>query len=833
MSTASLPRYHANVGVQRGLGLLTVALCVCLAALASLGFGRSSPVTPVWIANAVALVFVLKAQRKRRIETLAGCLIGYMTADQLFGVPLPINLVLPVCNTLEVALCAGLMQAWGDPIPDFTRRRNLLVFLASTALCASLGAGLAWLVMAGLAKGLLSPLNLAVRALGDAVGLVMVTPMLLTWPEVRAQLLGRTVTLKRLTPLAVLALATAAVFEQRVYPLAFVILPIWAAAAAELEFLGLAAGALIVGGLSIGLTSIGRGPFVLLTANPARQILLLQIYIAFSTVVLLEFTAVVIQRRRLTQSLNAMTHEAELRRARAVEDSRRAQMAEAVAGLGYWRMDVKTGVIDWSPQIYKLFGLPKSVAPQRERLMERIHPDDAADWRAKMAQVLATGEPQLQEARIITLDGRVRIIRGWSTVERDAANDSSAVLYVLMDITEQRQVESELRQARDAAEQAAVVKSEFLANMSHELRTPLTSIIGFTALAASEPDMPGKVRHYIDRVAIASKALLTLVNDVLDFSKLEAGEIRLEPRPIDMAGLAADAMALFSELAAEKGIALTLDLDPQLPAAILADSDRLRQVLLNLLGNAVKFTTEGRVTLQVGFDKAEETLTVSVIDTGPGIGADRCSQLFQRFSQIDGSSTRNFGGTGLGLAICKGLVEAMGGVIGVDTEEGRGSRFWFSLPTTAVDPASAASAGGAVAAMNLGNRFLVVDDNRANRDLVRAILATLGADIVEACDGLEGVNAAMELPFDVILMDMRMPVLSGPEAVAEIRKGGPNAATPIIAFSASAEAGQMQELRRLGFDGCLPKPFTLIDLIHAVETALTSTEPPLGMIDNG
>jgi CheY-like chemotaxis protein len=383
-------------------------------------------------------------------------------------------------------------------------------------------------------------------------------------------------------------------------------------------------------------------------------------------------------------------------------------------------------------------------------------------------------------------------------------------------------VESELRQARDAAEQAAVVKAEFLANMSHELRTPLTSILGFTALASAESEMPETVRHYIERVTNASKALLTLVNDVLDFSKLEAGEIRLEPRPVEMEALAREVLALFGEQAAAKGLSLELDLADGIPPAVAVDADRLRQVLINLMGNAVKFTAHGGVTLQIGYDSDAELLSAAVQDSGPGIEAGRRSQLFQRFSQVDGSSTRTFGGTGLGLAICKGLIEAMGGEIGVDTEIGRGSRFWFEVPTHAVDPVEAATASASVAALSLGNRFLVVDDNRANRDLVRAILTTLGAEIVEASDGHEGVKAAMELPFDVILMDMRMPGLSGPEAVAEIRRGGPNAACPIIAFSASADQGQLEQLRQLGFDGCLAKPFTLTDLIQAVEMAIAS-----------
>ncbi len=175
----------------------------------------------------------------------------------------------------------------------------------------------------------------------------------------------------------------------------------------------------------------------------------------------------------------------------------------------------------------------------------------------------------------------------------------------------------------------------------------------------------------------------------------------------------------------------------------------------------------------------------------------------------------------------------MEGQIGVETSEGQGSRFWFEVPATAVDPVQAADASATVAALSLGNRFLVVDDNRANRDLVRAILASLGAEIVEAADGLEGVKAAMELPFDVILMDMRMPGMNGEEAVAEIRRGGPNAGCPIIAFSASADPGQMDHLRRLGFDSCLPKPFTLPDLIQAVQTALAMDPAMPGIEHHG
>ena len=812
------PSTSRAVLARMGRFALTAA-GVCLAALASRSFAQGAPVAPVWIADAVTLAAVLKAQPGRRVEAVIAGFLGAAAANFLTGVDLLLAASLPALNALGVALCAALILSRVQGPIDLMRRRDLMLFVIGSALAAAVSAGAAGAVLA-LAKNEAPLFDLQIWALADGVGLIMVTPMLLLLGDVRAQLLTRTVTGRRLLPLAVLAAVTIIACAQTRYPLGFLILPAWAYAAAELEFVGMAAGALIVGGGCIASTAMGGGPVVLAQADPLRQILVMQVFVAFSTIAMLEFTSGVIQRRRMTQSLEALNRQAEQRRAGAVEHNRRAQMAEAIAGLGYWRVDVKTGVVDWSPQIYALFGLPRTTAPQSGDLKDLIHPDDRPAAETAFRRILATGEPAHSEARVITPAGEVRMVRSWATAERDQTGAVTAVMYVLMDVTAQRQVESELRQARDAAEQAAVVKAEFLANMSHELRTPLTSILGFTALASAESDMPDTVRHYIERVTLASKALLTLVNDVLDFSKLEAGEIRLQPRPVDMTALGREVLALFGGQAAAKGVTLGLDLADGIPPAVAVDSDRLRQVLINLVGNAVKFTAEGGVTLEIGYDTEAELLSAAVIDTGPGIESARRAQLFQRFSQVDGSSTRTFGGTGLGLAICKGLIEAMHGEIGVQTQVGEGSRFWFEVPTHAVDPVEAASASATVAALALGNRFLVVDDNPANRALVRAILTTLGADIVEACDGHEGVTAAMELPFDVILMDMRMPGLSGEEAVAEIRRGGPNAACPIIAFSASADPGQLDHLRQLGFDGCLPKPFTLTDLIRAVEMAL-------------
>lgn len=447
-----------------------------------------------------------------------------------------------------------------------------------------------------------------------------------------------------------------------------------------------------------------------------------------------------------------------------------------------------------------------------------LHPDDRAlVVEAFQEQVASGGAARARkiEYRLMAKDGRTVWMESSPRAKIDPASGQVVgVTDTARDVTARKALEAGLAQARDAAEEAARVKADFLANMSHEIRTPLTAIIGFTSLLKAREDVAGDARYQVERISGAGQALLAIVNDVLDFSKLEAGQMPIDRRASDIRQTVADSVALFEPQAAAKGIALRVEELADLPVADI-DPDRLRQILLNLVGNAVKFTAEGAVVVTAGYDAAAERLTIEVIDSGRGMDEDQQAKLFQRFSQVDASSTRKHGGTGLGLAICRHLVEAMGGEVGVRSSSGSGSTFWFYIAAPKADPVQSHSQ--AESADLEGLRVLVADDNAVNREITRALLTPFGVTISEAEDGLAAVRMASQEPFDLILMDVRMPGCDGPDAVLQIRtRQGPNANIPILAFTADFDIERYGEQATRGFDGIVRKPISAPDMIAEI-----------------
>ncbi len=330
-------------------------------------------------------------------------------------------------------------------------------------------------------------------------------------------------------------------------------------------------------------------------------------------------------------------------------------------------------------------------------------------------------------------------------------------------------------------------------------------------------DLPEEARRHARRIRDASEALLAVISDVLDFSKLKTGQAELEARPLSVGRLVEEAAGLLTVQAAAKGISLDLKVDPAMPALVLGDAARLRQVLLNLLSNAVKFTPKGSVKVAASYNAPAQRLRIVVSDTGPGITTGAVALLFERFTQAEVSINRTHGGAGMGLASSKGIVNLMGGTIGVETKEGRGSSFWFEVPAPVAQAATPHSAPDVVELDGPSLSLLIVDDTAVNRELVRLMLEPLGCRIEEAGGGAEGVQAAMRKRFDLILMDVRMPGVDGLEATRAIRGTSlVNRATPILALTADVHPENAAACRAAGMDDVLAKPISPRQLVSKI-----------------
>ncbi|MFN8059033.1 MAG: ATP-binding protein [Vicinamibacterales bacterium] len=559
------------------------------------------------------------------------------------------------------------------------------------------------------------------------------------------------------------------------------------------------------------------------------------------------------QRRQLERDIAAReTAEAALREAERnlLEHQARLRLALDAAGLGTWRLNVATDRVHWDDNHLRMFGTTREAFGGRfTDFLAFVHPDDRSDLTADGTPTGAPGEPSSTEFRIVRPSGEIRWIHTTGASRTRDDGQSVEWIGVVQDITERRNAEEELRRAKNDAELANLAKGEFLATMSHEIRTPMSAVIGFASLLLDGP-LEAEQREHVETIKASGEALLAILNDVLDFSKIEAGKLDVAKEPLPLSRVAHDVVHMLSALAGEKALSLTVG--GRTDAWVIGDQSRTRQALLNLVGNALKFTDSGSVAIEVG-DTVDGQVRVAVVDTGIGIPLDRQGTLFEKFTQIDQSSTRRFGGTGLGLAITKRLVELMDGRIGVESTPGRGSTFWFTLPraesvglageahtVSSVKPGPGCSSRRAISrlASDRPLRILVAEDNVVNQRLARLVLERLGCTVSMASDGRQAVDAIVRGSsetnggFDLVLMDCQMPDLDGFAATAAIRqweREHDRRPLPIIALTASALASDAERCMASGMTAYLSKPLsvealrsTIVEIVSPRRDAIAS-----------
>jgi PAS domain S-box-containing protein len=563
-------------------------------------------------------------------------------------------------------------------------------------------------------------------------------------------------------------------------------------------------------------------------------------------------TGVMVLLLALARQIRRMRRSEDLLELQNVKLARSGELlleAQRIGKVGHWVSDA-TGVAVWSPQLFEIAGLPQMREVPFETMMSLVHPDDIDLFQRARDEALAHGTKLIHELRWVRPDGGLRWVRLDTDLQLDADGKVLGMFGVAQDITGAKISEAaldrrvtdleslrndleiqkrallsttaDLRAAKDTAETASRAKSEFLAMMSHEIRTPMTGMMGMIGLLCDTP-LNTEQQRLAATARESAGDLLVVVNNILDFSKLEAGKLTAESIGFSLAHLIDGVALLLGPKARGEDLLLEISISDGMPAWLKGDPNRIRQILLNLTSNAIKFTERGsvRITashLALAGDLIE--LSIEVVDSGVGIPRDVQDRLFNPFTQADTSVSRKYGGTGLGLAICKQLCMTMGGTIGVESVPGHGSRFWFTVQCKRGEAPTVSAPAPEPADEKIGQPLgiLVAEDNPVIRTLISKLLSKRGhrADLV--CNGREAVAAMRDKCYDLVLMDMQMPEMDGVTATMMIRDmSGPERHVPIVALTGNALVGQRESCLAAGMNDYLSKPFEPADFYAVID----------------
>ena len=508
----------------------------------------------------------------------------------------------------------------------------------------------------------------------------------------------------------------------------------------------------------------------------------------------------------------------------------RMELAADSAGIGIWDYNLVDNSLAWDSWMFKLYGISESdFTGAYNAWQSGLHPEDKTKVEALLQHAIAHDEKFDTQFRIILPNGDIRHIQASAINKVDANGNVTNMIGVNYDVTDQVEYELALQNAKNTAETAVIAKNDFLASMSHEIRTPMNGVIGMLELLNDE-HLNAEQLHRVSIAQNSANSLLTLINDILDFSKIDADKLELEYIPFDLKTMMGELCESFAMATEAKSLELILDTTKLPNRAIISDPGRIRQVLTNLIGNAIKFTHKGEILVSAQLNTMQLDdleLILKVKDTGIGIAQEKQVHIFETFSQADSSTTRNYGGTGLGLAIVKKLCKRMGGTITLESTPNEGSEFTCSLRVSSEETSSSTLPDIDISSLNI----LVVDDNATNREILEKQLVQWGAKVTTCPDGKSALLCckqkiqAQAPPFDVAILDMQMPNMDGAELATQLQSINGCEAMPLIMMTSMQTRGDAQYFADLGFKGYFPKPATTHDLVSALKVLSDNGQP--------
>lgn len=839
------------------LALLALAYAVTAKIILNY-FAANHVVSIIWPPSGIALAALMLGGNKYWPGICIGAVIGNTLGGA--GAPLFVNLGIGVGNSLEALTAFWLLTHYRQTGIDWDYPRDYLNLAIIGSLCSLISAaiGVSMLYLANIVSADMFLPSFIRWWQGDILGIIIICPLITLFTKVTERVLSKELYLHIIFCFGLAFLLGQAIFlgwfDQllAVYakPFWMFLFVTWVAVAFGKRGVLLLVCMVMIQALS-GIFSGVELPYYPDLSTVEIKLKSLWIYLIALTIVGMAPALIINARRRIEQDLQ--------------ESEERWKFALEGSGDGVWDWDITSHKVLLSAYFMRMYGHDgESIEASPEAWSVLVHPDDMEQVLADFDEHLSGKSPYYHnEHRVRCSDGTYKwILDRGMVVRHDAKGAPLRMVGTHSDISDRKHAEAqllevnanlearviartkELESAKEVAESATKAKTEFLANMSHEIRTPISSMLGMSHLVLST-DLNEKQRDYIEKIQLSGKQLLALVDDVLDFSKLDAGKMVLEKTDFNIDAVVESIQTLFSQPAANKGLEIIFDVDSRIDKNLHGDSLRLGQILINYVSNAIKFSSQGKITVRVfaiASSNIDCLLRFEVKDQGIGIAADMRKKLFASFQQADMSIRRKYGGTGLGLAICRRLAEIMGGEVGFDSQPGKGSLFWFTArlarsSVLATDHALANGEAEQVVQDSSGNgsslrgaRILLAEDNLFNQQVTRELLELSGALVSVANNGQEALKHLKEGKYDCVLMDIQMPVMDGLEATRAIRAAPELRDNLVIAMTANAWSEDRERCLAVGMNDFLSKPVRPAQMITILDEWLAcNTQTPVDM----